>query len=124
LTVADAIKKLQAAYAEYHPEQRNAVAAWLSRLNEHQIGIVYAEVLRNYSWRWGKPPGPAELEEAWASAYQHREDELFEPPEQRRQIVDESDDVVDPDTAAEFMRDLINGMRHGKHPYDVLADYE
>lgn len=126
MTSQEFIEKLERTYGEqpYKPELRQIVTAWARQWSPRARRVFYSELLKEFSWRWGKLPSIAELEEARKSALANRADELDEPSEQRLRIEGDVEEPADPATAADFMRDLLRGMRQGKHPRDVLADYE
>ncbi|MFP4066230.1 MAG: hypothetical protein ACLFS5_01895 [Spirochaetaceae bacterium] len=126
VTLQEFIAKIERTYGgnAYQAELRQLVASWAQRKTDRARRLIYSELVKEFSWRWGKLPSVAELEQAWKSVLTNRSDELDEPREELLQIEGTTEDVVDPEYAASFLRDLVTGMRSGRHPREVLDDYD
>jgi hypothetical protein len=63
LTADQFIAETEAVYAKYRPAERKYVQQWVAQY-KGSLPHLFAEVLRSFSTRWGKPPGIAEFEQA------------------------------------------------------------
>lgn len=75
MTTAQFIKAAQGYYGEYRPAVRKLVEEWLERRSGRMRELIWAEVLKSFSNRWGKPPAVAELEDAYSVAAERRAEE-------------------------------------------------
>lgn len=108
--------------ASYSREQYNAVRGYLKGVSEQGRNLLWAELLRSFSWRWGTLPGPAELDGAWVAVKRNREQDL-EPLPRERQIEGYSEEMVDRETAADFMADVMDVVRGKLSPDELERKY-
>jgi hypothetical protein len=119
MTAKQFVNEVQAYYAPFEPAVAKYVWQWISRgWTEEARKLIFAELIRSFSTRWGKAPGVSELEEAWRRVQSNREVELRESEEQL-QLPGESEDPVDAEEALDRLEELkqeLESLAEAKRP--------
>ncbi len=59
----DFIKNIESLYGQYSPAQVKVASMWLKQYRK-DLNILFAEILKGFSWQYKVPPGIKEFEDA------------------------------------------------------------
>lgn len=121
------VKKLESVYERYRPAVRQEVLDWAGQYKDDTLAGIYQAVRESFSNQYNHPPDIAVLKKAYT---EYREsmmvsiDDFLALPDpdyeaRKRELTDE-----EREKGAEFMRRLLDGMKWGVHPTEILKEWE
>lgn len=82
MTVSQFLSEAQDYYRDkYSQTQKKYVAQYLKNMSEKVIGMIFSEILKDYSSSYKAVPAIAEIQKAWHKVKTERYAELQAPPE-------------------------------------------